>query len=185
MVYRCNFNTISCPSESATICMSWSDTSERPWANKRRRAHRIPCQLLSGSQPNTSSHVLIEPAWQDNRSPHKSGDTPHLIGCNCQKPIMKLETYIWSFAPSPLDFFWLIRQGFCLHHHYEGQILGQSAEKAPPRDFLSPSQPKLIEREVTRPIGCRVCVHTAIRTLNSSGVTYRISVASSFIVHVW
>ena len=58
-----------------------------PWQTGEERAHQTLCQLLSGSQPNTSSPVLREPAWQGNRSPRTSGDTPHLMGVTVRGPI--------------------------------------------------------------------------------------------------
>ena len=63
---------------SGTVTSGWLEIGRR--AHGARRTHRTLCQLLSGSQPNTTSHVLIEPAWQGNRSPRTSGDTHHLWG---------------------------------------------------------------------------------------------------------
>src|SRR6266478_3621348 len=79
--------------------MSWSGRSERTTL-ANGRTHQTLCQPLSGSQPNTSSHVLIEPAWQGNRSPRTSSDTPHLIASltEANRAIRDSHLEFWAFA---------------------------------------------------------------------------------------
>src|SRR6267154_3332767 len=79
--------------------MSWGGAVRRngSLANRRRRAHQTLSQLLSGSQPNTSSHVLIEPALQGNHIPRMSGDTPHLNGVTDRSQSSNQKTLHFEF----------------------------------------------------------------------------------------